>query len=261
MRTRAVFNFIFLIIAVLVSYLGNSMAWNGNTVGSLSKQYENLFTPAGYAFSIWGFIFLSLFAYSLFQLKRAFSGKKDVDFIKQSGWWFCIANLANAAWIVAWLYEYTLLSVVIMLLILFSLIRIIQKTAMELWDAPLKIIVFTWWPICFYSGWITVAAIANISAYLAKIGWNAWGISEITWTLFLIVAVTFINILVIFKRNMREFALVGVWALFALFVRHQGSINSIAFTALAGAGLLLLLIAYHGYKNRETNPFAQLRKS
>ena len=61
----------------------------------------------------------------------------------------------------------------------------------------------------------------------------------------------------IFKRNMREFALVGVWALVAIFVRHNGELNSIAYTALAGAIVLFLLAGYHGYKNRESNPFVR----
>lgn len=255
MKKLAVLNFLSLITAVLVSYLGNSMAWNGNTMSSLSEEYFNLFTPAGYAFSIWGFIYLALFAYCLFQLKRAFSKGNDATFVKKTGWWFFIANIANAAWVTAWLYEYTLLSVFLMLLILFSFIRIIQRTDMELWDAPLKIIAFVWWPICFYSGWITVATIANIAAYLSKIGWNGWGISEVTWTIIMILAATLIYAVIIFKRNMREFALVGVWALVAIFVRHTGEINSVAYTALGGAILLFLLAGYHGYKNREYSPF------
>ena len=128
---------------------------------------------------------------------------------------------------------------------------------MELWDAPLKIIAFTWWPICLYSGWITVATIANIAAYLSKIGWDGGFLSEEIWTIIMILAATLINAIIIFKRNMREFALVGVWALFAIFVRHNGELNSVAYTALAGAIVLFLLAGYHGYKNRETNPFVR----
>ncbi|HAJ82648.1 MAG TPA: hypothetical protein DCO64_09405, partial [Zunongwangia profunda] len=60
-------------------------------------------------------------------------------------------------WVIVWLYEYTGLSIFLMLLILFSLIKIILNTNMERWDAPLKIIAFSWWPICLYSGWIAVA--------------------------------------------------------------------------------------------------------
>src|SRR5690606_23994053 len=107
-----------------------------------------------------------------------------------------------------------------------SLIRIILKTNMERWDAPVKIIAFTWWPICLYSGWITVALIANVSAYLTKIGWDGMGLSEVTWTIILIAVTVAINLLMIARRNMREFALVGVWGLVALYVRHKDEIST-----------------------------------
>ena len=99
MKKLAVLNLISLITAGLVSYLGNSQAWNGNTMGSLSQEYYNLFTPAGYAFSIWGLIYIALFAYCLFHLKRAFSKGNDASFVRKTDWWFFIANMANAAWV------------------------------------------------------------------------------------------------------------------------------------------------------------------
>ncbi|SFB47575.1 hypothetical protein SAMN04489723_11263 [Algoriphagus aquimarinus] len=59
----------------------------------------------------------------------------------------------------------------------------------------------------------------------------------------------------IFTRNLREFACVGVWALIAISVRHWGSIPELQWTALLGAILLFIAISYHGYKNRATAPF------
>lgn len=255
MKKLAILNCFSVLLATAVSYLGNAMAWNGNTVGGLSEQYSNLFTPAGYAFSIWGLIFISLFAYSFFQIKAAFSKDGNVTSIAQTGYWFFLANVLNAAWIVAWFYEFTGLSVLIMLGILFSLIMVIIRTRMELWDAPLRIIAFTWWPICLFSGWISVATFANVAAYLSKIAWDGWGISETTWTLITILLILVINILIISRRNMREFALVTVWAFVAIFSRHIGNLNALAYAALAAAIILFLHISYHAYQNRDTAPF------
>ena len=39
-------------------------------------------------------------------------------------------------------------------------------------DPPLRTIASVWWPFCLYSGWITVALLANISAWLVKVQWN-----------------------------------------------------------------------------------------
>ena len=256
-RNLSILNFLSVFLVIIVNYFAQTLEINNNTIGSLSQEYANLFTPAPYAFAIWGLIFLSLFIYVVFQINRAFSDK-DSDFILQTGPWFFIANVANAAWVVAWLFEYTLVSVLCMLVILVSLIIIILQTNMEKWDAPIKIIAFTWWPICLYSGWITLATIANVAAYLAKIGWNGWIFNPYVWTLIMIVVALIINLLMVYKRNMREFAAVGIWGLFAIYIRHIDKHPDLAYTALGGCIILLGYIAYHGYKNRKTNPMYKL---
>ncbi|MDT0691191.1 tryptophan-rich sensory protein [Salegentibacter sp. F188] len=260
-KKLAIFNFLSVILAIAVNYYTQAVELNGNTIGSLSADYENLFTPAGYAFSIWAVIYLALLAYSGFQIYCAFITGKHTELITKTGAWFILANIGNMAWVFAWLYELTGLSVVIMLFILFSLIKIILNTNMERWDAPLKVIAFSWWPICFYSGWIAVATIANISAYLAKIGWDGWFLSEVQWAATMIVVATILNIIMIYTRNMREFGLVGVWALVAIFVRHSRENEALAWIAMGGAILIFLNAGYHGYKNKETSPMAKLKNS
>ena len=219
-----------------------------------------MFTPAGYAFAIWGLIFLALLAYGIFQVRRAFFSNKKTDFIAQTGYWFVVANLLNCAWVFAFAYDYTGLSVIIMLGILFSLLKIVVNTNMERWDAPIAVIAFVWWPICLYSGWIAVATIANFAAYFAKIGWSGAPFSEVMWTILMIGIATLANLLMIKTRNMREFALVGIWALMAIYVRHKDEYETIAYAALACSIILFLAIAWHGIKNRKTNPFIKLQQ-
>ena len=125
---------------------------------------------------------------------------------------------------------------------------------MELDDKPISVIVFLWWPFVIYSGWLTVACIANVSLYLVKLEWNGFGISPTLWTLFMIGIATSINLLVTWRRNMREFALVGAWALVAIAVANWESIASIQFIALAAAAILVLSSSIHAFKNRDTNP-------
>lgn len=257
-KRLAILNFISVILVIAVSYISQTGIINGNTMGSLSAEYYNLFTPAGYAFAIWGIIFLSLLAFSGYQLFQVFGPAEDLEFLRNSGYWFFIANLANVAWVFAWLNEFTGLSVLFMFLILFSLIKIILNTNMERWDAPLKIIAFSWWPICLYSGWIAVATIANVSAFLAKIDWEPILFSEEIWTVLMILIAGIINIAIIYLRNMREFAAVGVWALIAIYFRHFEEIPLISYTALITAVVIFSNIIYHGWMNRETNPINKI---
>lgn len=252
-KIYSIINLIVLLVIIFWNYWVGSKGLDGNTVGSLSAEYENLFTPAGYAFSIWGIIFISLFAQSIFFVSRAFSASKDSDFLSQVGPYLILANIGNGLWLYMWLMEYTGISVVVMLGILASLVIVILNTNMERWDAPRPTIFFLWWPIALYSGWIAVATIANISAYLAKAGWDG-GLSEITWTVIMIVIAVLLNLFMIATRNLREFASVGVWALIAIAVRHWESIPTLQWTALIGAVVLFIAISYHGYKNRATAP-------
>lgn len=252
-RNLSVLNLLSVILMIIVSYYSQAIRLNNNTIGGVSDHYQNLFTPAGYAFSIWGVIYLALLVYCSFQLHRAF-GDGETDFIEQTGPWFIIANVANAAWVVAWLFENTLLSVILMFTILGSLIMLIRRTNMERWDAPFKIIAFTWWPICFYAGWITVATIANVAAHLTNINWRGWVLNETQWTVIMLLVAVLINFLIVYRRNMREFALVGIWALVAIYVRHADGNLTVGYTALAGAVLIFAYVSYHGFKNRKSNP-------
>jgi len=259
-KKLALLNLLSVILVIAVNYISQAIRINETTIGEVSNKYFNLFTPAGYAFAIWGLIFLGLLAYGIFQVRRAYFSQKKSEFIEQTGYWFILANLLNCTWVFAFAYEYTGLSVLIMLGILFSLIKIILNTNMEKWDAPIEIIAFVWWPICIYSGWIAVATIANIAAYLAKLNWDGGFLSEATWTIVMIGIATILNLIMIYKRNMREFAAVGVWALIAIYVRHKDNMENIAHTALAGSLLILIYMAIHGFQNRKTNPFIKLQE-
>ncbi|MBC8767441.1 tryptophan-rich sensory protein [Arenibacter sp. BSSL-BM3] len=257
-RKLSIINLLSVVLVIAVNYISQAVRINDTTIGELSQRYSNLFTPASYAFAIWGLIFLSLLAYALFQVKVVFYDKKELAYIEQTGYWFAIANVLNALWVIAFAYDYMGLTVIIIVGILISLLKIIINTNMERWDAPKEIIVFSWWPICLYSGWITVATIANIALYLTKIGWDGAFLTEVQWTMVLIVIATLINLVIIYKRNMREFAAVGVWALFAIYIRHQDSLEIPAYTALACSAILLSVILFHGYSNRKSNPFFKL---
>ncbi|MFT5738274.1 MAG: hypothetical protein ACJAU2_000819 [Maribacter sp.] len=254
-KTLAFLNLLSVILVIAVNYISQALRLNDTTIGEISRKYDNLFTPASYAFAIWGIIFLGLIAYGIFQVRRAFFSDKPCEFIEQTGYWFLLANILNSVWVIAFVYDYTGVSVLIMFGILFSLIKIILNTNMERWHATQSMIAFVWWPICLYSGWISVATIANVSAYLTKIGWEGSPFSEISWTILMIVIATILNLMIIWKRNMREFGAVGVWALFAIFVRHKDSFETIGYAALMGSIVIFSYIAWHGFQNRKTNPF------
>jgi hypothetical protein len=245
---------------VFINYLSNTGAINNTIIGGVSDTYKTLFTPAGYAFSIWGFIYLLLLGFIVYQGRSLFVNVRDDAFILKIGWWFIISCIANSLWVFCWLYGYTAMSCVCMFVLLFSLLRIVTNNNMEIWDAPISVIAFLWWPFVFYSGWITVASVANVSSLLVKNNWDGFGISPISWTIIMIIVATIINLYMVWTRNMREFALVGAWALAAIAYANYNENMTIVFAAITCVIILILNISVHGYKNRATNPFLKFKE-
>ncbi len=254
---HSVLNLVSVLFAIMMSYFSQILELNNNTIRKLSLENDTLFTPASYAFAIWGLIYISLLIMAGYQLYKTFINDQD-DLNFQTGPWFIIANVANALWVVVWLYEYAFLSVFFMLIILFSPIKLILLNNMERWDAPFKTIAFFWWPICLYSGWITVATIANISSVLVKYVWGGWGLSEALWATIMIGVAVLINLLMIYTRNMREFALVGVWAFIGIYYKNIALEPDLAYVAMAAALIVFMNIAYHGFVNRKAHPVYKL---
>lgn len=253
-------NGIALVSTMIVNYLSNTGLLNNTTIGEVSKEFNSLFTPAGYAFAIWGFIYLLLICFIVYQGRSLFIKVGDDDFVLKIGWWFVLSCVANSAWVFAWIYGYTGLSCIFIFLLLISLIKIVLNNAMELWDAPISVIAFLWWPFVIYSGWVTVASIANVSTYLVKIGWEGFGMSDGAWTIFMIIVALIVNLMVTWTRNMREFALVGAWALVAIAYANYNQETTIAYIAAFAALILIGSSSVHAYKNKETGPIEKLKQ-
>ncbi len=259
-KTLQIANIITFITMVLVNYLSNTGAINDTTIGDVSDSMKNLFTPAGYAFSIWGLIYLMLLGFIIYQSRSLFKKVRDDDFILKTGWWFVLSCFANIMWITFWLYGYMEYSILAIFVLLYSLLKIVMNNRMELWDAPISVIAFLWWPFVIYSGWVTVASIANVAAYLKSIEWNAWGYSEASWAVTMIIIAGIINLVVIWRRNMREFAMVGVWALTAIAVANWEASQTVAYAAIAVAAVLFVSSGYQAFKNRDTNPINKYKQ-
>jgi hypothetical protein len=252
-------NTLSLVFALLINGLAGSGVFGGKSVGDVSARYDTLITPAGYAFAIWGLIYLLLLLFVGYQWYAWLRNREDIA-LKQTGPWFALGNIANGLWIVVWLNEYLGLSVLLIFILLFSLIMLTIRLRLETWDAPVRIIAFVWWPICLYLGWIVLASVANVTVYLVSVNWEGGFLSPLAWALIMIGIATAIYLLLVFTRNMREAALVGIWAFIAIAVRQGARHPEIAYTALGASAILLIVISWHGYKNRATSPLKKLQR-
>lgn len=259
-KTLQIGNIVGFILVIAVNALGGVGKLNSTSIADVSNSNPNLFTPAAYAFSIWGFIYLLLLGFIVYQSRSLFKPVRDDEFILKSGWWFVLSCFANIMWVIFWVYGFMEFSILAIFVLLFALLKIVMKNQMELWDALIPVIAFLWWPFVFYSGWKTVASIANVSAYLTSIDWDAWGYSESSWAVTMIFIAGVINLAVTWQRNMREFSLVGAWVLIAICVANWEASPTVTNSALAVAIVLIISSSYHAFKNRVTNPGVKLKE-
>jgi hypothetical protein len=254
-RILPIANILALAVTIGINFLSNTGVLSHETTATISARYPTLFTPAAFAFGIWLLIYLGLLWFVVYHA-RALAGNTEVGVsVMQVGWWFVLSCAANCAWILAWVNGAIGLSVLIMVFLLICLFRIVWRTDMELTDPPLRTIAGLWWPFCLYSGWITAAFFANLSAWLVKAGWEPYAARPEGWTLGMIAVAVGIYLWMTWKRNMREYGFVGVWALIAVGMNDRPASQTVSMTAFVAAGILAISSSWHGYRNREFSPW------
>jgi len=214
-------NLIALILVLTVNFLANYLPINGYNTGELSDMYPNLFVPAGITFSIWGVIYLLLTIFVIYQFLPT-KGSKEIKntIINKIGYLFLLSSLFNAAWIFTWHYLYVFLSLIIMIALLLTLITIYQRLNIGLKDYSKKIYTVFILPFSVYLGWITVATIANLTAWLVDINWNGWGFSDVFWTVLVIIVGLIITLYTLLKRKDIAFSLVIAWAYLGIIIKR-----------------------------------------
>ena len=232
-KTYAVLNFLTALLVNIWNMYTANFGLFGKKVGELSNVHDTLFTPANYAFSIWGVIFLALFGFSCFHLWRVFLSPKDDSFVGDIGPWFIISNILNCFWVWVWLSQWPLVSVFVILALLFSLVKIIRSIRIKINDAPVEVLAFVWWPLLLYTGWINVASIANISAYFTILEWNGGSSGPELWAIGALSLLTVINLFLLLRGHFRIFAFSGIWGLIGIAVKNWTSAPQVGYFALS----------------------------
>ncbi|MCU0363147.1 MAG: tryptophan-rich sensory protein [Bacteroidales bacterium] len=217
-----ILNIVLFAAMIVMNYLATALPLNGKTTGELSDAYPNLFVPAGVTFSIWGVIYILLLIYCVIQ----FTGSRQVE-IGNISLLFGISCLFNALWIIAWHYQRLHASVLLMLGLLISLIYI----NLFIRDLPNGLIKAAFG---IYLGWICIATIANLTALLVGIGWDRFGIAEVSWTIAMIAAGVLIVSLAVYGMSNPFIGLSVIWAFTGIIIKRSDDYRSIVITAAIG---------------------------
>ena len=238
---------VFSIIALIVmNYLSNTGVFGGQTNGDVSTKYHTLITPAGYAFSIWGLIFLGLLAFAIYQ---AMPAQRTNPRFRAVGWWVVLNAFCNAIWSPLFNNEQIGLALIVILVMLASLALIEQNllarphtpilpvdsdaTLPESAASPME----TWLariPFSIYFGWLTVATILNVTVYLKATNFGLMNLSEPMWAVSVLVVGLVVGALVFNRFRSVAYILVFAWAYVAISV-EQSAYSQVRFVALAGA--------------------------
>jgi translocator protein len=235
-KTLLIGNILALMVVLTMNALANILPINGLNTGQISDLYPSLFTPSGFTFSIWGILYLLQIGFVIAQFRV-----KEELYFKELSLWFWLSCLANASWILVWHYLFTGASVVVMLVLLFSLTRIfllLQKSKstdkME-W-------LFIKLPFTFYLAWICVATIANISALLVSLNWHGGFLTEEHWAVVMIAIAALLALFIASKFEEPAFLLILIWAFFGIYERWMGADHTVIASTARIAGILLALM-------------------
>lgn len=230
-------------VAIFGAFLGSG-ALGGTSVnesaGGWLDTNSTLLSPAGTAFSIWSFIYLGLVVYAIWQF---FPQARSSALQRELRAWIIASALLNAAWIGVVQLGSLPGSLVVILLLLVTLIRIMllllrtpANTTFERW--------LMWIVFGVYLGWVNVATIANTSALLGSLGVGE-GESWITGAAVALLAVAALIALLTtwYNRGHLGVAAAMAWGIFWIGISRQSEPNVselVSISAFIASGVIVL---------------------
>ncbi|CAJ1951280.1 unnamed protein product [Cylindrotheca closterium] len=152
----------------IVFIIGSTNISDIPTNAEISAKYPTLLTPSGYAFSIWGVVFLAQLIWAVAQLLPAYRACDLV--INGVGWnyvWICIAQIA---WTGFFAQEYILNSMIAMIFILIPLMIVLFRFRNHMTNDNQSYFLLKL-PFETHAAWIMAASLVNFSILLVDMGW------------------------------------------------------------------------------------------
>jgi len=258
-RRAAIFlaflNLIAFAATLTVNALSTLLPINGKDPGEISDQYPNLFVPSGLTFSVWGVIYILLGLFVIYGLVAAFRKSSGQEgFIGRIGILFFLSSLFNIGWIFFWHYELVWVSLLMMAALFITLLSIYLRlgTGRSQARAAEKGMVHIAFSV--YLGWITIATIANVTAFLVDIGWDRFSLSQQFWAVLVIAVGIAITLGVLFSRNDIYYALVADWAILGILLKRLADTSvqdgAVVITAITGLALITLGIIMQLFRKK-----------
>ncbi|TYC98413.1 tryptophan-rich sensory protein [Arthrobacter echini] len=227
-----------------------------DAAGGLFSPDATLLAPSSSAFSIWSLIYVGLVAYTVFQWLPS---QRRSARQRRLGWTVAASMLLNLAWILSAQAGLLVLSLIIIMLLFFTLLVAVRTLNAFPGSSRLEgALVDT--PIGLYLGWILVAAAANAAALLTARNADLFAWGGDTWAIVGIAAVL-ITAAVVCSTDRGRLAVAAAtsWGLLWIAVERalgEPSAIDVAFTAVLAVFLLIITAGSrrhrvdHAYRRR-----------
>lgn len=237
-RTKPHARTVVVLLAVLIAVFANpllELVGSGMSASNFERDGDTTLRAAGWAFAIWGVIYLALIAYGIWQILPA---TRESPELKAAAWPSVFANLGCAAWLVAAGEDAKLATVVIIALSAAAAVWAVlaaRRARGELWPEGHRLL---FWPLGLLAGWLTIATALNLLTVL-----TAWGAiapeAAQMWALGGIAAVLLVGGLVLARLRHAAYGLPIAWGLIGVWAAERGDQPTVAWVAL-GASVLVL---------------------
>lgn len=227
---------------VTIALLGGAGLLPGLDMAVISDRYDSWVVPAGYAFSIWGLIYLSSLILGVYQALPSHRDEPALIGLRSP---LAVAFALNGTWILLFMNERFVAAQAVIILLTGALALAYLRLARE--GRPTsrrqRWIVYT--PVGLYLGWATVATAAGLTTTLLAVGVTELWLATAVWAvLVLLAAGTVTSLVTLWGPPEPGFPLAVIWAFLAIAVGQGPARASVALTALLLAGATLLAFGW-----------------
>lgn len=219
--------------ALTVPLLGSS----ANT-GAISDANVNPVTPAGYAFSIWGLIYLLSLGLAIYQLLPK---QRTREVHRRTGWLLVVAFAASTIWVPIFGTQTIWLSQIVILILLGSLLAVARRlTALGAADTTAERFLLRL-PVTVYLGWALLATAAGFALTFRSFGMGESGAGVTVISIALVLAATAVAVFAVTRLTAAAgFAFTAIWALVAIIIATYAA--PVAVTAVLAIAIVVVAL-------------------
>lgn len=248
-RVRVIVVAVLAVAQVVSSPLTTLALGPRSNTGDISDANQSPVTPAGYAFAIWGLIYLMSLGLAVYQ---ALPTQQSREVHRRTGWWVAGAFAASTIWVpifgsrTIWLSQ---LVIVLLVICLVGAARAFRDAGRADTTAERFLLRL---PTTVYLGWATLATAAGFGVTFRSLGMPRSGGWVVAVSLLLIVAAMIASVIAVGRLvAVAGFAFTSGWALVAIAVGSYSTVVAVA-AIVALAVVVAVLCVRAGRSPRKT---------